>query len=47
MTQTQDSVQWPFTHAARNIEIVGAGGAYLIQADGHRDCSTQPAAPSS
>ena len=36
MTQTQDSVQWPFTPAARNIEIVGAGGAYLIQADGSR-----------
>jgi adenosylmethionine-8-amino-7-oxononanoate aminotransferase len=36
LTQNHDSVQWPFTPSARNIEIVGAGGAYLIQADGSR-----------
>ena len=31
-----DTVQWPFIPNARNIEIVGAEGAYLIQSDGSR-----------
>ena len=36
MTDTQDAVRWPFTPIARNIEIVGADGAYLIRPDGSR-----------
>jgi adenosylmethionine-8-amino-7-oxononanoate aminotransferase len=37
MTDTSHpSIAWPFTPNARNIEIVGADGAYLIQANGAR-----------
>jgi adenosylmethionine-8-amino-7-oxononanoate aminotransferase len=36
VTEPSNPVLWPFTPAARNIEIVGAGGAYLMLADGDR-----------
>ncbi len=36
MTETGGPINWPFNPAARHIEIVGAGGAFLIQADGER-----------
>ena len=36
MTTPRSDVPWPFTPTARNIEIIGADGAYLIRADGTR-----------
>jgi adenosylmethionine-8-amino-7-oxononanoate aminotransferase len=33
---TRTDVPWPFTPNARNIEITGAEGAYLIRSDGSR-----------
>src|SRR4051794_19048165 len=36
VNESNHGVQWPFLPATRNIEIVGAGGAYLIEADGRR-----------
>jgi adenosylmethionine-8-amino-7-oxononanoate aminotransferase len=36
VTESTGPVHWPFINTARNIEIVGAGGAFLIQADGER-----------
>jgi adenosylmethionine-8-amino-7-oxononanoate aminotransferase len=35
-SEARTSVAWPFTPAARNLEIVSADGAYLIDADGRR-----------
>ena len=36
MSETRTSIAWPFTPTARNVEIVGADGAYLIDAGGRR-----------
>ena len=36
MNESNSPIAWPFTHAARNIEIVGSGGAFLFEADGRR-----------
>ncbi len=34
--QMSDTVVWPFTPVARNLDIVGSDGAYLIDTDGRR-----------
>jgi adenosylmethionine-8-amino-7-oxononanoate aminotransferase len=36
VTQSNEPVTWPFIGSGRNIEIVAAEGAYLIQRDGRR-----------
>lgn len=36
MSESNTPIAWPFSHLARNIEIVGSGGAFLFEADGRR-----------
>ncbi|HET6474125.1 MAG TPA: aminotransferase class III-fold pyridoxal phosphate-dependent enzyme [Pseudomonadales bacterium] len=36
MSESNTPIAWPFTHVTRNIEIVGSGGAFLIDAGGRR-----------
>jgi len=36
VSESNTPIAWPFTHVTRNIEIVGSGGAFLIDAGGRR-----------
>ena len=36
MTESHETVHWPFISTGRTLEIAGAEGAYLVQRDGRR-----------